>query len=339
MKGVIFTGDRTLELRDLPEREPGHGEVLLKMMASGMCGSDLTRYRMPASDLATFHVAGHEPCGVVAEVGPGVTEVSVGDRVMMHHYTGCNTCSMCRIGYNQMCLSGSVVYGTGADGGHQDYLLCPAYTCVKMPDALPFDQGAAVACGTGTAFHAVKRLGLSGVDTVAVFGQGPVGASATLFAKAMGARAIVVDVVPERLELAAELGADAVIDASRDDAETIIRGMTGGEGADATLDATGIPQVRNNALDSVRNWGRVCFVGEGNPTSFDISGQIIHRQLTIYGSWTFSLSGLDEAARFVVDRDVPLDKLITHHYSLDQAEEAYELFDTGRTGKPIIVWD
>ena len=148
MKGVIFTGDRTLELRDLPEPEPGHGEVLLKMMASGMCGSDLTRYRMPASDLTAFHVAGHEPCGVVAEVGPGVTEVSVGDRVMMHHYTGCNTCSMCRIGYNQMCLSGSVVYGTGADGGHQDYLLCPAYTCVKMPDELPFDQGAAVACGT-----------------------------------------------------------------------------------------------------------------------------------------------------------------------------------------------
>ena len=339
MKGVIFTGDRTLELRDLPEPEPGHGEVLLKMMASGMCGSDLTRYRMPASDLTTFHVAGHEPCGVVAEVGAGVTEVSVGDRVMMHHYTGCNTCSMCRIGYNQMCLSGSVVYGTGADGGHQDYLLCPAYTCVKMPDALPFDQGAAVACGTGTAFHAVKRLALSSVDTVAVFGQGPVGASATLFAKAMGARAIAVDVVPERLELAAELGADTVIDASRDDAETVIRAMTGGEGADATLDATGIPQVRNDALNSVRNWGRVCFVGEGNPTSFDISGQIIHRQLTIYGSWTFSLSGLDEAARFVVDRDVPLDKLITHHYSLDQAEEAYELFDTGRTGKPIIVWD
>ena len=119
MKGVIFTGDRTLELRDLPEPEPGHGEVLLKMMASGMCGSDLTRYRMPASRLTAFNVAGHEPCGVVAEVGPGVTEVAIGDRVMMHHYTGCRACSMCRVGYTQMCLEGSVVYGTGAGGGHQ----------------------------------------------------------------------------------------------------------------------------------------------------------------------------------------------------------------------------
>ena len=88
MRGVVFVGDRRVELRDLPEPEPGPGEVLLKMMASGLCGSDLSRYRMAASDLAPpLHVAGHEPCGVVAEVGPGVSEVQVGDRVMMHHYT------------------------------------------------------------------------------------------------------------------------------------------------------------------------------------------------------------------------------------------------------------
>ncbi len=340
MKGVVFTGDRNIELRDLPEPEPGSGEVLLKMMASGLCGSDLGRYRTAAAEMQPpFHVAGHEPCGIVAEVGPDVTSVAVGDRVMMHHYTGCNRCSMCRIGYTQMCLVHHEVYGTTADGGHQDFLLCPASTCVAMPDEMPFDQAAAVACGTGTAFHAVKRLGVSGVDTVAVFGQGPVGASATMFAKAMGARVIAVDVIPERLALSGALGADIVVDASSDDAETVIREHTNGEGADAALDATGIPEVRINAVDSARYWGRVCFVGEGNMTTFDVSAQIIHKQLAIYGSWTFSLAGLAEAANFVVERGVPLEKLISHRYSLSQADEAYKLFDTGRTGKSVFVWD
>ena len=82
----------------------------------------------------------------------------------MHHYIGCRTCTMCRIGYTQMCLNGSTVYGTGANGGHEDYLICPAYTCVKMPDGLDFDEGAACSCGTGTAFHALKRLRLAGDD-------------------------------------------------------------------------------------------------------------------------------------------------------------------------------
>ncbi len=340
MKGVVFTGDRNLEIRELGIPEPGSGEVVLKMMASGLCGSDLRRYRMSSDEIGSpLFVAGHEPCGVVAEVGPNVESVRVGDRVMMHHYTGCNRCSMCRIGYTQMCLVHHEVYGSTADGGHQDFLLCPASTCVEMPDPLSFEEGAAVACGTGTAFHAVKRLGISGVDTLAVFGQGPVGASATLFGKAMGARVVAVDVIPERLALAGELGADVVVDASKEDAESVIRNLTNGEGADATLDATGIPEARINAVDSTRYWGRVCFVGEGNTTTFDISAQIIHKQLTIYGSWTFSLAGLAEAANFVVEREAPLKKLITHRYRLGQADEAYELFDTGRTGKAVFLWE
>ena len=228
---------------------------------------------------------------MVAEVGPGVTEVQVGDRVMMHHYTGCNTCSMCRIGYTQMCLVHHEVYGSTADGGHQDFLLCPASTCVKMPDELPFDQGAAVACGTGTAFHAIKRLGLDRSRHGRDLWTGSGRRERHAVREVDGRTVIAVDVIPERLELAAELGADTVVDASRDDAETVIRSLTAGEGADATLDATGIPDVRINAVDSARYWGRVCFVGEGNTTTFDISAQIIHKQLTIYGSWTFSLRG------------------------------------------------
>ena len=246
---------------------------------------------------------------------------------------------MCRVGYTQMCRVHHEVYGYTKDGGHEDFMLAPASTCVALPESLSFADGAACACGTGTAFHAVKRLGISGVDTIAIVGQGPVGLSATMFAAALGAKVIAVDVIAERLELAKKLGADVTIDASKDGTVEAVRELTGGDGADATLEATGIPEARINAVDSVRHWGRVCFVGEGGLTSFDVSRQIIHRQLTIYGSWTFSLGGLAEVARFVVDSQVPLRDLITHRFPLDQAVEAYRLFDEGKTGKVVLGWD
>ena len=339
MKGVVFLGDRELEIRELAEPRPGRDEVVIAMRASGLCGSDLRLYRPPREDGANPRVAGHEPCGVVAEVGTGVTDVRVGDRVMMHHYTGCGRCSMCRIGYTQMCLVHHEVYGMTRDGGHEDLMLAPASTCVALPDSLSFAEGAACACGTGTAFHAVKRLGVTGADTVAVFGQGPVGLSATMFAAAMGAKVIAVDVIPERLELASKLGAGLTVDAGTDGAVEAVRALTGGEGADAVVEATGLPEVRNNAVDSVRSWGRVCFVGEGGETSFDVSRQIIHQQLTVYGSWTFSLGGLAEVVRFVDERNVPMSDLITHSFPLDRAVEAYQLFDEGKTGKVVFEWE
>jgi (R,R)-butanediol dehydrogenase/meso-butanediol dehydrogenase/diacetyl reductase len=316
--------------------------VVVALRASGLCGSDLKAYRTCSSRTgasATAVVPGHEPCGVVVELGPQAAGVAVGDRVMVHHYAGCGECEMCRLGYTQMCLAGYEIYGGTRNGGHQDMMAVPDYACVKMPDELGFPEAAACSCGTGTAFHAVKRLALEESETVAVFGQGPVGLSATMFATALGARVLAVDVTAERLRLAEKLGADVTIDPDKADPVEVVKELTGGRGADATLDATGIPAVRNDTMDAVRDWGRVCFVGEGGDTTFDASRQIIHRQLTMYGSWTFSIPGLAEVARFVVDRRLPMDGLITDTFELDRIQEAYTLFEAGRTGKVVIVWD
>ncbi len=222
------------------------------------------------------------------------------------------------------------------DGGHQEFLLVPDYTCVKMPNALPFVAGAAIACGTGTAHHAVKRLAPQPGETVAVFGQGPVGLSATMFASSMGAKVIAVDLLDTRLDLARKLGAAETVSASSENVVEMVREAAGGSGPDATLDATGIPDVRLQAVDSVRVWGRVCFVGEGNTTTFDISNQIIHRQLTVYGSWTFSIGGLAETASYVVDKGLPMDALITHRFPLDEIDEAYRTFASGESGKVVV---
>jgi threonine dehydrogenase-like Zn-dependent dehydrogenase len=338
MRGIVFTGHRQLELREFPDPTPGAREVVVEMKASGMCGSDLTPYRQAAGEVRPI-IRGHEPCGVVVARGSAVfdDEAPIGQRVMIHHYSGCGQCKYCRVGWAQLCVTSHLVYGATAHGGHARYMLVKPSMLVPLDDALSFEEGAAISCGTGTAYGALKRLDVSGRDTLAIFGQGPVGLSGTMLAKAMGARVIVVDLSPERLEMAQELGADEAIDGRDSDAVAVIRELTHGEGADATLDCTGQPQARVDAVRSARMWGRTCFVGEGNTATFEVSPDIIHKQLTIHGSWTFSSVGQAECARFVLDRRVPLGKLLTHRFGLGQAEEAYTLFDTQTTGKGVFV--
>lgn len=336
MRGVVFVGDRRLEVREFPDPVPGPGQVVVKMGASGICGSDLHPYR---ASRAQNNISGHEPCGSVAELGPGVIGPKVGDRAIIHHYSGCGTCKYCRIGYYQLCIHGHQTYGFGSHGGNADYILVPASCLVALPDELSFADGAAIACGTGTAYMAVKKLDVSGRDTLAIYGQGPVGLSATLLAKAMGARIIAIDVSNERLELARGLGADVVLNPTEGDPIQAIRDLTGGEGADCTLDCTGNATARAQTVRSARVFGRACFVGEGGTVALEPSPDIIHRHLTLYGSWTFPTVGLEECARFVVDRGVPLHKLITHRFRLDQAEEALRIFDGGATGKCVFVMD
>jgi threonine dehydrogenase-like Zn-dependent dehydrogenase len=338
VQGVLFAGGRTVELTEFPEPRPGPGQVVVRIMASGICGSDLRPYR---SERRSRFITGHEPCGVVHSVGEGVPpgQARVGDRVIVHHYSGCGTCKHCRVGYTQMCLHSHVTYGSSGHGGNAPYMLCQPLMLVALPDELSFAAGAAVACGTGTAYVALKRLDVSGRDTLAIYGQGPVGLSATMLATAMGARVVAIDVEPVRLALARELGAAETVDAAAEDPVERVRALTDGEGAEAALDCTGNATARAQAVRCARIWGRVCWVGEGGNVQLEPSPDVIHKQLTIHGSWTFSTVGLAECARFIADRAVPLERLITHQFRLAQADEAFALFDQGKTGKCVFVFD
>src|ERR1700704_184226 len=296
MRGAVFLGNRKIEVRNFPDPTPGHGEVVIQMKASGMCGSDLKFYRSPPGAAqaalglggsAEPFIAGHEPCGVVVARGPGVAEheAPMGQRVMDHHYSGCGICKHCRVGWSQLCRAGITVYGVTAHGGHADYLKVPAKTIVELPEELSFAEGAAVACGTGTAFGALKRMNMNGGDTLAVFGQGPVGLSATVIGVAMGARVIAVETSPERMKLAEEFGADAVIDASKEDAVEALKELTRGVGVDLALDCTGAAAARRAAVRCVKTWGTACYVGEGGDVTLDVSPDLLRRQVTLIGSW------------------------------------------------------
>ena len=336
MQGLVFLGEGKVELREFADPRPGPGEVVVAIRASGMCGSDLRPYELGQSSFVT----GHEPCGVVAERGAGVTEqqAPLGQRVMVHHYWGCGMCKHCRVGYTQMCVHGARVMGFSANGGNAPYLLAPASSLIPLPDELSFAEGAAIACGTGTAYSALKRLDVSGRDTLAIFGQGPVGLAATQLAAAMGARVIVVDPLAERRELACQLGAASAIDSATTSVVDVIRELTHGEGADATLDCTGHPEARANCARAARAWGRACFVGEHGTATFDMTPDVIHKQLTMYGSWTFSTVLLAECARFAVDRHIPLKNVFTESFTLDQAEPAFRKFSSRAMGKGVFVF-
>jgi threonine dehydrogenase-like Zn-dependent dehydrogenase len=348
MRGAVFLGDRKVELRSFPDPTPGAGEVVIEMKASGMCGSDLKFYRSPPGAAqaalglggnAEPFIAGHEPCGLVAARGPGVSEreAPIGQRVMDHHYAGCGACKHCRVGWSQLCREGIQVYGVTAHGGHADYLKVPARTLVPLPEELSFAEGAAVACGTGTAYAALRRMHLAGGDTLAVFGQGPVGLSATVLGAAMGARVIAVETTAERLRLATEFGADAVIDASKEDPVRALKDLTRGEGVALALDCTGAAAARKAAVQCVKTWGTACYVGEGGDVTLDVSPDLLRRQVTLIGSWTFSAMGMAECARFISDHRIPLERIFSHRWRLEQADEAYRSFDTQSTGKGVFL--
>jgi len=351
MKGVVFTGDRRLELMEFPDPAPGPDEVVLEIKASGMCGSDLKFYRAPGGPGRTAAlglgagagpvIAGHEPCGVVAAVGSGVSprQARVGLRVMQHHYRGCGVCPHCSTGWMQLCVEGvAEVYGVTGHGAHARYMRCPARTLVPLPDELSFRTGAAISCGTGTAWGALQRLELRAEHTIAIFGQGPVGLSATQLASAMGARVIALDTSPERLRRAGEFGAELLINPlETNDVVGAVREATRGLGAHCSLDASSSPEARAQAVRCVRTWGKACYVGEGGEVTLNVSNDLLRRQVTLIGSWTFSANGQAECARFVADRGIDVDRLFTHEWRLEQAEEAYRLFDRQTTGKGVIL--
>lgn len=337
MQGITFPGDRRAVLREFPDPVAGPGEVVVRMRASGMCGSDLHFYRGTASfGGGPDMIQGHEPCGEVHAVGEGVTPdlASVGDRVMIHHYWACTTCDHCRSGWPQMCDGGQVhTLCIDEPGGHAPYMVVPVRTLLPLPDELSFKAGAAIGCGTGTAWGGLKRLGDLAGGNLVVLGQGPVGLSGTMLAAALGARVIGVDINADRLDRAREFGASEVVNSAEVDISEAIADLTGGRGADMVLETSG--RANADALKILGKWGRACFIGLPGDVSFRTE-DIFRNQWTLMTSWTLSSIEQRRCAEFVASRKLPVDSLFTKSWSLDQAVEAYEWFDKQTDGKGVF---
>jgi threonine dehydrogenase-like Zn-dependent dehydrogenase len=229
------------------------------------------------------------------------------------------------------------LYGGNVNGAHAPYLKVPADTLVPLADSLSFTAGAAISCATGTAWGAFRRMNLSGRDTIAIFGQGPVGLSATLLASAQGARVIALDVEPARLARAKEFGADVLINPKDGKSVEAIKDATHGRGVSKALETSGSSIAGNDALACVDTWGTVCFVGFGTEVKFDVQ-QFFLSQITVLTSCTMSILGQKECSDFIVERGLDIDSLFTNHWRLEQAEEAYRQYDKQSAGKGVFVF-
>ena len=342
MKGVVLPGNSTVEFREQAIPTPGYGQVLVQMKASSICGSDIRaiyREHLGVGDEAYRNViAGHEPAGQIVETGPGCKRFKAGDRVVLYHISGCGVCEDCNAGYMISCHSTRrAAYGWQRDGGHAQYLLAEENTCIALPDNLTYVDGALVACGFGTAWEALTRIGVNGRDRLLITGLGPVGLAAAMLGKALGAYQVIgVDTSPGRIKLAQDLGLVDEAFLSDGDALDRIKKLTGGKGCETSVDCSGAAPARKLALQGTRQWGRCAFVGEGNDVQFDVSPLLIHPQITLYGSWVTSLPHMEELVERLSLWNLHPEKTVTHRFTLDQAAEAY---DKGQSGKVTIVYD
>ncbi|MCB0114310.1 MAG: zinc-binding dehydrogenase [Caldilineaceae bacterium] len=345
MVGAVLPGNSTVEFQEFAVPQPGHGQVLIQCKASTICGSDIR---------AIYHehlgkgpegyqgvIAGHEPSGQIVAVGPGLKRFKTGDRVIIYHISGCGVCYDCRRGYMISCTSEHrAAYGWQRHGGMAPYILADEKDLVLLPDQLSYLDGAQVACGFGTVYEGLERIGINGNDAVLVMGLGPVGLAALMLAKAMGAQKLIgVDLVDERLQLAQDLGlVDHVLKAGPDNVDQI-RALTGGHGVERAVDASGNDKARHTAIQATRKWGKIVFIGEGGTVNFQPSPDIIHDQKTIYGSWVTSIWKMEELVERLVRWGIHPEDLVTHRFSLEHADEAYRLMADGRCGKVAVVFE
>lgn len=339
MRAVQFLGNRQAIVRTKPDPEPGPGQVILQMKAVAICGSDLHGYRRPPADTGPSDVVpGHEPCGEVAALGPGVTNLKVGDRVLVYHRLGCESCTECQTGNWNVCQNGQRVYSRNFDGADAELMMAYAQSCYPLPEDLSWDDAVVIACQAGTAYAPLRRLGASGRDTIAVTGLGPVGLLTVLIGQAMGARMIGVDPMPERRALATTMGAAATFDSTDPNVGAAIVDYTNG-GADGLVETSGNRAAHGAIPSMLRVNGQAAIVGLGSsdPSLNPIS--MFPKQLSLFASNLYPQWMLPEIIGFVRRQNVPLAKIITHRASLEAATEMFQLADSARAGKIIFRFD
>lgn len=346
MQGVVLPGNSTTETHTFAVPEPGWGQVLLRMKSSTICGSDIR---------AIYHehlgkgpegyqgvIAGHEPCGQVVKAGPGCREFGAGNRAIVYHISGCGMCDDCRRGYMISCTSAEFrkAYGWQRDGGMAEYLLADEKDLIHLPDGLSYTDGAQVACGFGTAYEGLEKIGISGKDAVLITGLGPVGLAAAALCRKLGSRRILgIDVLPGRMQLARELGLCDEVIASGPDNVSEVRRLTGGHGVERAVECSGNAQARATAISATRRWGRIVFLGEGGTVQFQPSADLMHDQKTLYGSWVTSTWRMQELVERLVRWQLFPSSLVTHRFPLEKADEAYALMASGRCGKVAVCFD
>ncbi|MGD2057339.1 MAG: zinc-binding dehydrogenase [Anaerolineales bacterium] len=327
MKAVrLIEPGKPLEMQEIPTPELGAEDVLVRVMAAGICHSD-AHYRAGVSPVRPLPLTlGHEVAGIVESAGTAVKNFNTGDRVCLHYLVTCGKCEYCHRGSEQFCVNGSMI-GKYRDGGYAEFIRIPERSLFHLPASIPFEQGAIMMCSSATSYHALCKARLQPGETIAVFGVGGLGMSAIQIAQAVGAkRVFAVDINPSKLEFTHEHGAIA-IDAREGDPITQIKALNGGEGVDVALELIGLPVTMRQAVESVGVFGRVALVGlSENTIEIDPYNELLMREAELIGVADHLARELPALIHFVEAGDVDLSSVITRTIPLD-AVMINETFD------------
>lgn len=325
MKAVVFTKKDELKLMDVPVPQIGPDDVLVQSKRSGICRSDYEvlegKYILPFSYPI---IPGHEWSGQVVEVGKNVEGFAVGDRVVGECVIGCGSCILCKSGNFTNCPRAEH-YGLTFDGACAEYCRAIPSMLHKLPDNVSYQEGAMVEPFT-IGYYALYTIGgVDGGDTVLIFGAGPIGLSTLITAKGMGARAITVEPIDYRKELAKKFGADEVLDPYKNNLVEAVKDLTDGMGADVSFEASGSDDALKVIFEVTRNNGRIAIIGLNFNESIPVYlGNIQKKGLIVKGT-VGSPYVWERALRFLSQIKPDLSLMNTHTFTLDEAEKAYEL--------------
>ena len=231
-------------------------------------------------------------------------------------------------------------YGWQRDGGMAGYLLAEEKDLVLLPEELSYADGAQVACGFGTAYEGLRKIGISGDDDVLITGLGPVGLATAALCRKMGAQQIIgIDVIAERRDLASRLGLCDFVLAAGSSNDAQVRDLTGGRGVERAVDCSANDSARATAIRATRKWGKIVFLGEGGRVEFNPSPDIIHDQKTIYGSWVTSTWLMEDLVERLVRWNLRPSDMVTHRFPVERAGDAYALMASGKCGKVAVCFD
>jgi alcohol dehydrogenase len=340
MKAAVFVGPGKIILEEKPIPQVGPGDALVKITTTTICGTDvhILKGEYPVEP---GRIVGHEPVGVIAELGPGVTGYSIGQRVVIGAITPCGQCNACLDHHQAQCggkALGGWRFGNTIDGCQAEYVKVPfaMANLTPVPDGLTDEQVLMCPDIMSTGFGGAESGQIKIGDTVTVFAQGPIGLCATAGARLKGAsQIIVVDTVPARLEMARRMGADVVLDYKQVDPVAEIMKLTGGQGVDVAIESLGTQQTFESCLRSLKPGGTLSSLGVYSgklslPLDAFAAGLGDHKIVT-----TLCPGGKERMRRLmniVASGRVSLEPLVTHRFKLDQIEEAYELFANQRDG-------
>lgn len=349
MRAAVLYGERDLRLvDDYPVPRPGPGEVLIRVAACAICGSDpkILAHGWPNHPPYGQFIFGHEYTGTVAALGTGVTEFAVGDRVAIEPHKGCGVCANCRDGLYNTCLNygnrdkGHRHYGFSSNGGYAEYACNHVNSVYQLPGGMQFEQATLVTTAA-TSLYGIRRIGgIRAGETVVVFGPGAIGLMGVLLVRLLGAGTVIlVGTRPERLEVGRSLGADVTVNAREWNAVQRVQELTNGVGADAVLECAGTTQAAVEAIECSKKNGRVALIGiYAEPAPLNVN-KIVQWNITVAGSKAEGERSMAQALALLGRQGaqaVDLSPLITHTFPLSAIHAAFETAER-RLGGAIKV--